>query len=151
MIIVSKIPNPKYRYGWDRIFGQEEQLKPLRSLRIYLAGPMRGIKDFNFPAFFETAAFLRNQGHEVFNPAERDINEFGEGALKSETGSEEEVNSKLGKSGLWLARNCFLEDTRIICTWADAIYLLPGWEKSKGAKAERALCEAIGLEILDGN
>lgn len=39
---------------------------------LYLAGPMRGIPEFNFPAFMSAAADLRAQGHIVFNPAERD-------------------------------------------------------------------------------
>jgi uncharacterized protein DUF4406 len=117
-------------------------------LKIYLAGPMRGIKDFNFPAFFAAAAKLRATGHEVFNPAERDVEEFGAERLKSETGSEHEVSQNLGFEGLSLARKVFTYDTRYICTQADAVALLPGWENSKGAKAERALAEAIGLEII---
>jgi hypothetical protein len=144
MKICSKTPNSEYDEGFDRIFRGKK-------MKIYLAGPMRGIKDFNFPAFFRVAEELRSQGHEVFNPAERDINAFGEESLKSETGSEQEVVKKLGKSGLWLARNCFLEDTRYICAEADAIYLLPGWMYSRGAQAEKALCEAIGLEIMYGD
>lgn len=110
---------------------------------------MRGYKDFNFPAFFAAAAQLRQDGHLVFNPAERDTNEYGSERLKTETGDEAEVSRNLGKSGLELARECFLADTQYICKHADAIYLLPGWEKSKGAKAERALCEAIGLEVVE--
>ena len=38
--------------------------------RIYLAGPMSGLPDFNYPAFHAAAAVLRAQGHYVENPAE---------------------------------------------------------------------------------
>mgnify|MGYP001581332383 CR=1 FL=1 len=119
-------------------------------MKIYIAGPMRGFKDFNFPAFFKTAEILRQQGHIVFNPAERDTNAHGAERLKSETGSEDEVAHNLGYTeGRQLARECFLADTQWICSQADAIYVLPGWEKSRGATAERALGIAIGLEIVE--
>lgn len=110
---------------------------------------MRGYPDFNFPQFFATTDRLRSEGHEVFNPAERDTNEHGAEKLKSPTGSETEVAERLGYTRLQLARECFLADTHFICSQADAIYLLPGWEKSKGAIAERALGIAIGLEIIE--
>jgi Domain of unknown function (DUF4406) len=116
-------------------------------LKLYLAGPMRGYPDFNFPLFFKTASTLEGLGHTVFNPASRDVSKYGSEKLKTATGSEEEVSKNLGLNGLQLARDCFLADTAFICTHADGIYLLPGWEKSKGAVAERALCEAIGLKI----
>lgn len=38
--------------------------------RIYLAGPMSGIEDFNRPAFHREAARLRALGYHVENPAE---------------------------------------------------------------------------------
>ena len=118
-------------------------------MNIYLAGPMRGIKDFNFPAFFAAAKKLRLEGHEVFNPAERDVDEFGAERLQTATGDEAEVAKALGMDRLALARHVFLVDTWYICKHADAIALLPGWENSKGARAERALAEAIGLQILE--
>lgn len=92
-------------------------------MRLYLAGPMRGIEDFNYPAFKAAAAFLRDQGHFVFNPAEN-------------TRSDSEI------------RQCMAIDTAWICNCADGIALLPGWENSKGAKAELALAEAIGITVL---
>ena len=118
-------------------------------MKVYLAGPMRGIKDFNFPAFHVAAAQLRAEGHEVFNPAERDEEEFGAEILKTATGSEAEVAARMGFSDqLGLARKCFLADTMWICLHAEAIAIMPGWETSRGARAEKALGEAIGLEIL---
>lgn len=118
-------------------------------MRIYLGGPMRGYKDFNFPAFFRYAKELREAGHEVFNPAERDVKKFGARKLKTKTGSEVEVGRRLGYTDpLALARSCFLTDTTYICKYADAVALMPGWKKSKGAVAERALGRAIGLKVI---
>lgn len=39
-------------------------------MRLYLAGPMSGIKDFNAPLFHAEAKRLRDIGHDVVNPAE---------------------------------------------------------------------------------
>ena len=39
-------------------------------MKIYIAGPMSGYEDLNYPAFAQTAAVLRNAGHEVVSPAE---------------------------------------------------------------------------------
>lgn len=146
-MIQSKIPSQEFKENFDKIFSKP---KKEGAMNIYLAGPMRGYKDFNFPAFFEAANKLREDGHTVFNPAERDTKEWGSQRLKSNTGDENEVASNLGFHGaIALARNCFLADTHYICTTADAIYLLPGWEKSKGAIAERALGIALGLKIVE--
>src|SRR5690606_26470176 len=38
--------------------------------RIYIAGPMTGLPDLNFPAFHAEAARLRSRGVDVVNPAE---------------------------------------------------------------------------------
>lgn len=117
-------------------------------MRVYLAGPMRGIPEFNFPAFHAAAALLRAEGHVVFNPAEKDVETYGEN-VTSPTGNERTLARKVGKTPLELRREVFLVDTEWICKHADAIALLPRWESSKGATAERALGIALGLHIRE--
>ena len=112
-------------------------------MRYYLAGPMRGIKDFNFPSFMSATMTLTSAGHSVFNPAQRDMEKYGIGICNSPTGDFKDI-AHLGFS----LREALSADTKYICEEAEAIVLLPGWEKSKGACAEKALAEALGLEIF---
>ena len=118
-------------------------------MKIYLAGPMRGYPEFNFPAFREATNMLRSYGHEVFSPAEADDIEFGKDVSKGNaTGDEEKAAREVGLTGLALKRNVFGRDTAYICQHAEAIAMLPGWEHSRGAQAEWALARALGLEII---
>lgn len=91
--------------------------------RTYIAGPMTGLKDLNFPAFHAEAARLRALGHEVVNPAE--IN----------------VDPEKG----WV--ECMRADIRELVT-CEAIQMLPGWEHSRGARLEHHIATALGLEII---
>ena len=114
-------------------------------MKVYLAGPMRGLPRFNFPAFHKAARRLRKQGYDVFSPAERDIERHGKDiSRRNPTGDELLAEKKFGFS----IRDAMGDDMAWICKHADAVALLPGWKKSKGAKAERALAEALGLEIF---
>jgi len=88
--------------------------------KIYIAGPMGGLPDLNFPAFHQAAEKLRRWGHFVFNPAEHDQGSY-------------RANLQIDLS--W------------ICGEAQAIFMLAGWEKSPGARAEHALAVALGLDI----
>lgn len=102
-------------------------------MKLYLAGPMTGKDERNVPAFNEAAAKLRAAGYAVFNPAE----------LVSNL-----VFAPTGTTAREL-RQALLEDTTFICTEAEGIALLPGWEDSLGAKAERALGIALGIMVGD--
>ena len=114
-------------------------------MKVYLAGPMRGIPNFNFPAFFEAEAQLVALGHTVFNPARRDNDVHGTDISKGNLTGDETIAAKDHGFNL---RDALGADLSFICAEADAIALLPNWEKSKGANAEKATADALGLEIL---
>ncbi len=105
---------------------------------------MRGIKNFNFPAFHAAARDLRAQDHEVFSPAERDMERHGTDISKgNDTGSEAEAEKTHGFS----LRVALGEDLAWICAHAEGLALLPDWRNSKGACAERAVALALGLKV----
>lgn len=110
---------------------------------IYLAGPMRGLPFFNFPAFDAAAEKLRSEGHVVFNPADRDREEHGDTVSDSPTGNLDDIKD----TGFNL-REALHADTSFICLEAEAIALLPGWMQSRGATAEYALARALDLEVF---
>lgn len=96
-------------------------------MRFYLAGPMTGLPERNYPAFDEAARWLRANGNEVMNPAEWEA---------------------LNNNGVFNIRLAFADYTRYICREADAVVALPGWENSPGATAEVALARAIGKPVF---
>jgi len=108
-------------------------------MKTYLAGPMRSIAEWNFPAFIDTGKVLVDLGHEVFNPAQHDIdNGF---PWEGMTGTED--ISELGFS----LRQMLAADLEWIANEAEAICVLPGWASSRGARAEVALAAALGLQV----
>lgn len=112
-------------------------------MKIYVAGPMQGYPNFNFPNFAKATEHLRALGHEVFSPAERDIKEHGDDVSKSSTGNLKDI-ANLGFS----LREALADDTAYICLHATAVALLPGWENSKGAFAEWALAKCLGHKLI---
>lgn len=90
---------------------------------IYLAGPMSGLPEHNYPAFNAAAAALRELGCFVGNPAE--------------------INPLHGTY-----RQCMSVDLAWILAQADMIVLLPGFEKSKGTRVEVDLALAIEVPIM---
>lgn len=90
---------------------------------IYLSGPMSGLPDFNFPAFNELAKILRGKGYNVVNPAE----------IEEEPGKE------------W--HEYLRKDIRAMMD-CDTICLLPGWDKSKGARLELHIALELGFKVM---
>jgi hypothetical protein len=90
--------------------------------RIYLSGPMSGMPELNYPAFHHAARTLRDMGFEVENPADipppNDAPTWGDWMRK--------------------ALSMMLE--------CDAVAMLPGWERSLGAREERRVAfEVVGM------
>ena len=106
---------------------------------------MRGMPEFNFPAFFGAQDLLESKGHEVFNPAARDNEHHGTDISKGNATGDEAIAAK--DHGFDL-REALGADCAWICAQAEGIYMLDGWAKSAGATAERALAIALGLEIM---
>ena len=93
------------------------------SMRTYLAGPMTGYPDLNFPLFHAEARRLRAAGHEVINPAEINVD--------PDKGWEE----------------CMRADIAELVT-CQAIAMLPGWQNSRGANLEHHIATQLGLVVI---
>jgi hypothetical protein len=115
-----------------------------KKMKIYIAGPMRGYPQFNFPAFYDAQEWLTAKGYETFNPAQSDKEHYGENVNNSATG---DLSDPAAQTGFSL-REALGRDAAWITAHADALYMLTGWEKSTGAKAEWTLAVALGLQIF---
>lgn len=81
----------------------------LSNRKIYIAGPMSGIREFNRPAFFAAEEYLIEHGAKVMNPATLPI------------GFEHHEYMKIAMPML---------------DACDVVAFLPGWQLSKGARVE---------------
>lgn len=92
---------------------------------IYLAGPMRGLPDHNYPVFDEAAEALRADGHTVVNPTE------------------------LFDGDLTLSRAEYMRGGIKALLDCTTIAALPGWTGSTGAVVEMTVARSLDLEIVE--
>ena len=90
--------------------------------RIYVAGPMSGLPDLNYPAFHAAASYLRGLGYAVENPAE----------------------NPAPPCGSWEAYMRMAIAQLVKC---DEVHMLRGWSQSRGAKIEHELARTLGLVV----
>jgi Domain of unknown function (DUF4406)/Domain of unknown function (DUF6378) len=88
-------------------------------LSVYIAGPMTGFENCNYPIFNALAAHLRSQGFIVKNPAEN----FG------------------GDQGHELYEYIELDLEMVMDT--EGIVLMPGWRDSEGSRLEATAAKAL--------
>ena len=91
-------------------------------MKIYIAGPMTGRAQFNYPAFHRAAMLLRAAGHVVINPAE----------------------NPAPSCGSWLG---YMRMSVAQVAGVDCLVMLPGWPFSKGARIEYLLAKLLGLGV----
>lgn len=101
-------------------------LPAARAGRTYIAGPMSGIADFNYPAFNAAADALRAQGVAAINPADHGI----------------------VPGASW---EDYMRSDMAQLSTCEAIHLLPGWSGSRGARLEHYVATQLGMRIEFAN
>ena len=91
--------------------------------KVYIAGPMSGYPELNYPAFHDAAERLRKNGFEVVSPAE----------LNPQTESYSNVMRK--------DINALID--------CDHICMLQGWQASKGATLEHHIASVLGIQQIE--
>lgn len=91
---------------------------------VYLAGPMTGIQDYNYPRFHELADKIRDNGFIVRNPAE------------SFNGDQSASRAQYAVHDAALIAHC------------DAVAVMDGWEHSHGARFETHEAALLGLPVI---
>lgn len=104
-------------------------------MRLYIAGPMSGIPEHNFPAFKQAAHRLRRMGHEVVSPVEMDEADGFDGKTEPDTDP---------GSNRWAE---FLARDIIVVVGVDGIVVIDGWENSRGAALEVHVARELGKTI----
>ena len=93
------------------------------TMRVYIAGPMTGLPEYNYPAFNQVAAALRAVGYEVMNPAENPV----------------------PACGTWQGYMRMALAQLVQC---QCVALLPGWTESRGALIERKLAQVLHMDVV---
>lgn len=134
-------------------------------MRVYLSGPMTGKPDLNRPAFDAAEGRLRKQGHFVINP-HRLSEQFGTPSVleasfkayyrlldgtstpKDIRGKEWDFKFKEFDEHSAIIARAVMDANLTAVRSCDAIYLLRGWESSRGARKELAEALVHGLMVM---
>jgi len=89
---------------------------------VYIAGPMSGLPQHNYPAFHEMESILRKMGYSnILNPA------------------------KIANGDTSKQYSYYIRESLKLVSQADFVVFLDGWEKSKGANLEKHCADAMGI------
>ena len=109
----------------------------VRGRHVYLSGPMTGIEGWNRAAFDDAEKRLRSLGaQEPYNPA----NFIGRFESLSHAVC-------MYRSLVELVDEEWSTEPGYPTPWYDLLVSLPGWEQSAGARLEREVAVACGIEV----
>lgn len=91
---------------------------------VYISGPMAGLPELNYPAFFRAEKRIQDLGYAVENPASNP-----EPPCKSWEG--------------------YMRLSLIQLMRCHILVRLPGWENSRGAKMENEIAQRLNFKIFD--
>lgn len=107
-------------------------------MKVYIAGPMAGVPEGNRAAFTERAKELAAEGHEPINPWDINPGEHPGPCIGGQASAEN--GHQYG---------CNLRADIMEMMFCEAITLLPGWERSKGASTEHHVALSLGIPVLE--
>ena len=105
--------------------------------RVYIAGPMRGYPELNFPMFFKYEEVWKDKGWVVVNPAQMDLDD----------GYNPYEDKDIEVNGISFTE-AMARDLPAVAS-CHAIALLPGWEASVGANTELKHALSLGRDVYD--
>lgn len=92
------------------------------SVKVYVAGPMTGLPEFNYPAFRRAGAALEGAGFEVLNPVALD--------------------DGVAHEWVW-----YMRGSLAMLLGAEGVALLPGYSGSRGARIELRVAQGLRLRV----
>ena len=98
----------------------------IENMKIYISGPMTGLPEYNYPAFFECERMLKEKFPLaiILNPARID-----DGLVYKYSNTREH----------------YIRKSVEMVLQATDMFMLPGWENSAGAKLEALIAKEVGL------
>ena len=96
-------------------------------MRLYVAGPMAGLPEFNYPLFRAVAADLRQRGYDVENPAD---------------------NVPPVPDGTAAQWHDYMRVALAQMLTCEGVALLSGWQRSRGASLEVYVATQCQLTVM---
>lgn len=109
----------------------------------YLAGPMSGIPQFNYPEFHRIASVLRDAGYQIESPAELDTPEQQKFAMESKNG---DAGVFVRQTGITWG-DTLAKDVKLVSDKVDGIIAMHNWYISRGARLEVFVATLVGKPV----